>query len=105
MRSRVVNAHKDKSLLTSVAESVGSTLGIIAAKANAVAGLAGSRSASKSRSTGKPAKARKSGGLSSKSSSANPAGSKSAGKARRSRGTTVAVGTNARAARRKLQHR
>ena len=105
MRDRVVNAHKDKSLLTSVAESVGSTLGIIAAKANAVAGLAGSRPAPKSRSTGKPAKARKSGSLGAKSASANSARSKSAGKARRSRGPTVAAGSSARPARRKSPQR
>jgi hypothetical protein len=105
MRARVVNAHKDKSLLTSVAESVGSTLGIIAAKANAVAGLAGPRPASKSRTTGKPAKARKSGSPGPKSASSNPPRSKSAGKARGSRGTIVTAGSKARAARRRSPHR
>jgi hypothetical protein len=36
MKVRVANTHRDKSMLVSVAESIGSTLGTIAAKVNAV---------------------------------------------------------------------
>ena len=36
MKARVARIHKDKSMLVSVAESIGSTLGTIAAKVNAV---------------------------------------------------------------------
>ena len=106
MRVRVVNTHKDKSRLRSMAESVGSTLGIIAAKANVVAGLGHLSPASSSRSTDKPsAKARKFGSLTQKSPPPNPTRGKSAGKARRSLGGAVAAGRKPRPGRARSQHR
>jgi hypothetical protein len=60
MKVRAVNIHGDKSRLVSMAESIGSTLGLIAAKVNAVHDITpGSRPASTRRSNKRTPKTKK----------------------------------------------
>ena len=62
MKARVANIHRDKSMLVSVAESIGSTLGTIAAKVNAVQKVTLTSKPGSAKRRNKPAlKAKKSG--------------------------------------------
>jgi hypothetical protein len=97
MKVRVVNIHGDKSRLVTMAESIGSTLGLLAAKVNAVHDITpNSRAASKRRRSKRTSKAGKSRRNAQAASSSTPSPRKATTKTRR--GTTSSAGRRARAA-------
>ena len=96
MKVRVANTHRDKSMLVSVAESIGSTLGTIAAKVNAVQNVTLTSKPASARRRNKPAlKAKKSGSNTALSPAPVTSRSKAAKKARGS--SAAPVGPRARA--------
>ena len=96
MKVRVANTHRDKSMLVSVAESIGSTLGTIAAKVNAVQNVTLTSKPASARRRNKPAlKAKKSGSNTALSPAPVTSRSKAAKKTRGSH--AAPVGPRARA--------
>ena len=90
MKARVAKIHKDKPMLVSVAESIGSTLGTIAAKVNAVQNVKPASKPGTVKRRNKPAlKAKKSGSNTALSPAAVTSRSKAAKKTRGSRAAPV----------------